>query len=111
AKDQVGGPGMIVMATDEAVKTGVESVLILSGLLSISVGIFNLLPIPLLDGGGMVMSVIEMLRGGKRLSANLQAAISMVGLAMVLVVMVSTMCLDLQRFGSQPEKPAVKATK
>ncbi len=107
AKDQVGGPGMIVMATDEAVKSGIESVLILSGLLSISVGIFNLLPIPLLDGGGMVMSVIEMLRGGKRPSANLQAAISMVGLAMVLLLMCSTLFLDFQRLGNQSQKPAV----
>ncbi len=111
AKDQVGGPGMIVMATDEAVKTGIESVLILSGLLSISVGIFNLLPIPLLDGGGMVMSVIEMLRGGKRLSASLQTKISMVGLAMVLLLMCSTLFLDFQRFGSQPGKPTPRAAR
>ena len=96
-KDNVGGPISIAQQTSEATKRGIDWIIGLAAMLSISVGIFNLLPIPTLDGGQMLVAVAEMLRGGKRLSIKVQGALTAAGLAMVLVLFVSVMLIDVGR--------------
>jgi len=82
----------------------------LAALLSISVGIFNLLPIYPLDGGQMVVAFVEMLRGGKRLSMRLQELIGTVGFAMVLLLFVSVLIVDVKRWMPKGESgPALVA--
>jgi len=96
-KDSVGGPGAIVKATSDAVRLGLDRVFILSASLSISVGIFNLFPVPPLDGGQMLVAVAEMLRGGRRLSLRVQSAVAAIGFALVAMLIVSVLWLDTSR--------------
>jgi regulator of sigma E protease len=78
-------------------------VIFLSAMLSISVGIFNLLPIPPLDGGQMLVAVAEMFRRGRRLSLRVQGFLTAAGLAMVLMLFVSVMMIDIGRL-TNPDK-------
>ncbi len=103
-KENVGGPISIAQATSTAVKLGPGYIILLSGLLSISVGIFNLLPIPPLDGGQMLVAVLEALRRGKRLSIQVQGAIATVGFAFVIFFFVTVMFIDVGRLlGPKPK--------
>jgi regulator of sigma E protease len=77
-------------------------VVVLAAMLSISLGIFNLLPISPLDGGQMLVAVAEMLRGGKRLSMKVQGAVAAVGLTLIMVMVVSIMFIDIGRISEKP---------
>lgn len=96
-KENVGGPGTMFTATREAVRLGVPSVLLLSALLSISVGIFNLLPAPPLDGGQMAIAIAEMFRGGRRLSMRVQMTLGTMGMAFVFLLVISALTVDVMR--------------
>jgi len=106
--DQVGGPATMVVYTSQAVQSGFTQVVLLAGFLSISLGIMNLLPIFPLDGGQMTVAVAEMLRGGRRLSIGVQNAIGTAGFAFVILLYVSVIFIDINRFlpgaKSVPEK-------
>lgn len=97
-KDDVGGIGTLAIVSTEAAKQGFERVLELAGLLSVSLGFMNLLPIPPLDGGQMVVAFIEMLRRGRRLSIRVQNAVSTAGFAFLIVLMFVVMAVDVGRF-------------
>ncbi|MBC8063480.1 MAG: site-2 protease family protein [Chlorobia bacterium] len=107
-KENVGGPISIAQATSNAVKFGPGTVVLLAGLLSISVGIFNLLPIPPLDGGQMLVAVAETVRGGRRLSIKVQGAIAAVGFAIVMMFFVMVMFIDVGRLTNPTPRPDVK---
>lgn len=110
ASDELGGPMTMIAATSETVKRGLGDTLALAGLLSISLGIFNLLPIPPFDGGQMVIAVVEMLRKGRRLSLKVQERVAAIGLALIGVLIVSVFVIDFKRFfGAQPETTKVTA--
>jgi len=95
--DTVSGPVTMVSMTADAVSNGIWQVLSLSALLSISVGVFNLLPAPPLDGGQMVMAVAEMFRRGKRLSMKAQGIASTVGVTFVLMLVAGALFVDVKR--------------
>jgi regulator of sigma E protease len=99
----VGGPATMLMVTRESVKEGVYRVFSLAAILSISVGILNLLPVPPLDGGQMMMAVIEMLRGGRRLSIQIQGTVAAIGLALVATLMLSVFFVDYKRWFTPSE--------
>jgi len=104
-KDSVGGPVAIVQMTHVAAKEGLHRVLSFMAALSISLGILNLLPIPILDGGHLVLYFIEWLRGGRRLTARQQWAVQMVGLAILLSILVLVTANDITRLiaGKMPQ--------
>lgn len=102
-EDSVGGPVAILGATKSATEDGVFSVLSLAAALSISVGIMNLLPIYPFDGGQMMVALMEMVRGGRRLSLRVQGAISSIGFACILLLVVSVMFIDIRRVAT-PDK-------
>lgn len=79
------------------------------GLISISLGIMNLLPIGMLDGGQMLIAVAEMLRGGRRLPFKIQMQFLTVGTLIVLGFMVFVNGRDLFRLIIPSEKPASTA--
>lgn len=108
-QEAIGGPVTIVRVTTNATDDGWTGILQLAALLSISLGIMNLLPIPPLDGGQMVVAFVEMLRGGKRLSLQVQHAVSAVGMFLVLALMLGAMAVDIGRVTKQPEPPKVEA--
>jgi len=99
----VGGPVTMVAATADAVRSGPWFIVELMALLSISAGIFNLLPIFPLDGGQMVVAVVEMFRRGKRLSMQLQNAVATVGFVLVMAMFLSILSVDIQRFMPKPK--------
>ncbi len=104
-KDSVGGPVAIVQMTHIAAKEGLHRVLSFMAALSISLGILNLFPIPILDGGHLVLYFIEWLRGGRRLTARQQWAVQMVGLAILLSILVLVTANDITRLiaGKMPQ--------
>ena len=97
----------MVSVTNDAVHSGIEAVIGTAALLSISVGIFNLFPIGMLDGGQMLLAFIEMFRR-RRLSIQTQAVFMNVGFAIVVTMFVCVMFIDAKRFlPFGKEKPAV----
>ncbi len=73
----------------------VLSLLEFSALISVNLGIFNLLPFPGLDGGRLLLAFIEFLRRGKRISPEKEAIISFVGLALLMLLAVVVMGSDI----------------
>jgi regulator of sigma E protease len=61
--NQLGGPIKIAQITGEVAKMGVLPLIMLISFISISLGLVNLLPIPLLDGGHIMLNTIEWIRG------------------------------------------------
>ena len=73
----------------EVVKaSGMTSVLFLGGFISISLALFNFLPVPPLDGGGMLIALIEGIRGGKRLPQKAVRYVYLVGMVLMLMLFV-----------------------
>ena len=62
-RDSVTGPIGLVYLTSEAVKMGIAPLLFLTSLFSLSLAIFNVFPIPILDGGHLLFLALEKLRG------------------------------------------------
>ena len=79
----VSGPVGISEAIGTAAKAGGASLLYITTLISINLGVMNLLPIPALDGGRLVSIIVEMITK-KRMPAKIEATINAVGLALLL---------------------------
>jgi regulator of sigma E protease len=112
--DDVGGPVAMVQGTAEATREGIMGVLWLTAMLSISLGIFNLLPVPPLDGGQMVMSFAELLRRGRRLSIQAQGLAVTMGLSVVGLLVVCVLYIDIHRIvapANSPMPPSAVQTK
>ena len=90
------GPVGIYQVTAQITQTGLLSTIALIGLLSVNVGIFNLLPIPILDGGRIFIVLIETLIG-RKLNERIQSAIMMAGLLMIVGIMVLATWNDISR--------------
>ena len=91
------GPLTIAKVAGDSASLGVVRFLSLLALLSISLGVINLLPVPILDGGQVVATVIEMARG-KPLPAAVQAMGTRVGIAMVACLMLLAFYSDATRW-------------
>ena len=83
--EQVSGPVGVVGAVNEAVHSsaGIWAVLMTAALLTINLGIFNLLPIPALDGGRILFMLIELVRG-RPVSAEREGLVHAIGLLLLL---------------------------
>lgn len=92
--DQLGGPIRIAKVSGDVATLGVVALINLAAVLSVSIGLLNLFPIPMLDGGHLVFYAIEALRG-KPLSERAQEMGFRVGLAFVLGLMVLSTWNDL----------------
>jgi regulator of sigma E protease len=84
--DQLGGPIRIVQVSGQVATVGFVALLHLTAVLSISIGLLNLFPIPLLDGGHLLFYAIEAVRG-RPLSERAQEFGFRIGLALVLMLM------------------------
>ena len=84
-------------ATTLADKNGLAQQVSLLAELSISLAIFNLLPIPILDGGHLLAFFIEWVRRGKKMTDQQQQAFLMTGLAVIGVLFVLIMTKDILR--------------
>jgi regulator of sigma E protease len=98
------GPLEIASLSGEAAKQGLPSLLHLMGLVSISIAILNLLPIPVLDGGQILVLLVESLLR-RDLSLRLKEAINLVGLAFIVLLMVTVIFFDARRRWFPPAVP------
>ena len=96
--DQVGGPLLMAEATAEMVKFGIEPLLLWMAMLSANLGFFNLLPIPVLDGGHLTFYALEAIRR-RPLSARAEALGLRFGLAVIGALVVLVNLSDLLRLG------------
>ncbi len=87
AADQVGGPIRIAQISGEVATLGIAALINLAAVLSISIGLLNLFPVPLLDGGHLLFYAVEALRG-RPLSERAQEMGFRIGLGLVLMLMV-----------------------
>ncbi len=93
---QVSGPVGIVGEIGNAAKAGFEYLLFLAALISINLGIFNLLPIPALDGSRIMFLLLEGVRG-KPINPEREGMVHMVGFVLLLLLMVMVTFNDLAR--------------
>ncbi len=87
AADQLGGPIRIAQVSGQVATAGFVPLLHLAAVLSVSIGLLNLFPIPLLDGGHLLFYAIEALRG-RPLSERAQELGFRIGLAIVVMLMI-----------------------
>jgi regulator of sigma E protease len=87
AADQVGGPIRIAQISGQVATIGVAALVHLAAVLSISIGLLNLFPVPLLDGGHLLFYAVEAVRG-RPLSDRAQEMGFRIGLGLVLMLMV-----------------------
>jgi regulator of sigma E protease len=87
AADQVGGPLRIAQISGQVATFGVAALFHLAAVLSISIGLLNLFPVPLLDGGHLLFYAVEAVRG-RPLSERAQEMGFRIGLGLVLMLMV-----------------------
>jgi len=95
--DSFGGPVAIYAATEQVVSYGFLSTLSFLAYLSINLGVVNLLPIPALDGGKLLINIVEGIRG-KPLEPEREGIITAVGFGLLLLLMVLVTWNDIQRF-------------
>ena len=93
----VGGPIMIASLTSQQVKEGVSAYLSFIAMVSIILMIVNLLPIPVLDGGMVIFSIIEGIMG-KPLKLGTQAVLQRIGVVVLLFIMIFAFYNDISRF-------------
>ena len=87
AADQVGGPIRIAQISGQVATIGLSALIHLAAVLSISIGLLNLFPVPLLDGGHLLFYAVEAVRG-RPLSERAQEMGFRIGLGLVLMLMV-----------------------
>jgi regulator of sigma E protease len=95
AADQLGGPIRIAQVAGQVATLGFLPILNLAAVLSVSIGLLNLFPIPLLDGGHLLFYAIEAVRG-RPLSERAQEIGFRIGLAVVLMLMIFATYNDIR---------------
>lgn len=91
--EQLSGPVKVAKVSGEVATLGVVALINLMALLSLNIGIFNLLPVPMLDGGHLMYYFIEAVRG-RPLSMRVQEMGFRFGFALVMALMVFTLFND-----------------
>ena len=92
----IGGPILIFQVYGQQAELGLNYFIMLTAFLSINLGLLNLLPIPILDGGHILFFLIEIIKGKPVSEANRERA-AQVGLFMLLSLMVFAFYNDLMR--------------
>jgi len=94
-QDSVTGPVGIAKVTGEAVKLGWMYTLQLIVFLSVNLGLINIIPFPALDGGRLIFILIEMGRGGKKVSKKVENAIHSLGFVLLLALIFAVTYRDI----------------
>lgn len=96
---EISGPVGIVKVIGDAAKTGMVYILYLTAVISINLGIFNLLPIPALDGSRIIFLLLEALRG-RPVDPNKENLVHMVGFALLMLLVVVITYRDIVKIFS-----------
>lgn len=94
--NKLGGPVAIFKASSDAAKNGIENVLDFLAIISINIGIFNLIPIPALDGGKIVLNILEAIRR-KPLKQEIETYVTLAGVVIMVVLMIAVTWNDIMR--------------
>ena len=94
--NKLGGPVAIFKASSDAAKNGIENVLYFLAMISINIGIFNLIPIPALDGGKIVLNILEAIRR-KPLKQEIETYVTLAGVVIMIVLMIAVTWNDIMR--------------
>lgn len=94
--NKLGGPVAIFKASSDAAKNGIENVLYFLAIISINLGIFNLIPIPALDGGKIVLNILEAIRR-KPLKQEIETYVTLAGVVIMVVLMIAVTWNDIMR--------------
>ena len=94
--NKLGGPVAIFKASSDAAKNGLENVLYFLAIISINIGIFNLIPIPALDGGKIVLNILEAIRR-KPLKQEIETYVTLAGVVIMIVLMLAVTWNDIMR--------------
>ncbi|MGL4913821.1 MAG: RIP metalloprotease RseP [Romboutsia sp.] len=86
--NSVAGPVGVISLVSGAAKSGIFNLLYLGSIISLNLGIINLVPFPALDGGRLVLLFLEWIRGGKKIKPEKEAMINMIGLCALMAFMV-----------------------
>jgi regulator of sigma E protease len=92
----LGGPIAIAQVSVQAARGGIETLLLLVALISINVAVFNLLPVPILDGGQIVLNIAETIKGSA-FSTQTRERILKGGLLLIGLLFVTVMFNDISR--------------
>lgn len=95
--DALSGPVGIYQATGEVAQYGIFNLMHWAAILSINLGIMNLLPLPALDGGRLLFFLFEAIRG-KPVDKQKEGMVHFVGIVLLMVLMVVVTWNDIQRF-------------
>jgi regulator of sigma E protease len=96
-RDTVGGPIMMYRMASVSGAKGWDAFLLMIALISINLGLINLLPIPILDGGNVLMFALEGLRR-KRLSTRVREAVVLAGLVVIVSMTILALKNDIVRY-------------
>ncbi len=95
----LGGPLLIAQMAGEHAQKGIISLLFFTAVLSVNLGILNLFPIPILDGGQLIIILLESLRG-KPISVKKLELVQKVGIVLIILIMAFAFYNDLMRIFS-----------
>jgi len=95
--DALSGPVGIYKTTEEVAKYGIFTLMSWAGMLSINLGIMNLLPLPALDGGRLMFFILEALRG-KPVDRQKEGMVHFVGIMLLMLLMIVVTWNDIQKF-------------
>ncbi|GAA0332079.1 RIP metalloprotease RseP [Bacillus carboniphilus] len=95
--DMLSGPVGIYKSTEEVANQGIYNLMKWAALLSINLGIMNLLPLPALDGGRLLFFAVELVRG-KPIDRQKEGIVHFIGFALLMLLMLVVTWNDIQRF-------------
>jgi len=95
--NDLAGPVGILQITGQAAKQGLAMLIYWAGILSLYLGIFNLLPIPALDGSRLLFLSLEGVRG-KPIDPQKESVVHLVGFALLMLLMIVVTVNDVSKF-------------
>lgn len=101
----VSGPLSIAQMSSGAASLGMAAFLSFLAFISVNLAVLNVLPVPVLDGGTIVLLLVEKLRGGRRLSDRTVGNLQLVGMALLLLLMVFALRNDVKNVFGVGERP------
>ena len=96
AEGNIGGPVLIVAIIWEAIRLGMAHVIYITAVISASLAVINLFPLPVLDGGHILFMAIEKIRG-RPLSAKSEELLTKIGMAVLMLLMLFVLYNDISQ--------------
>ncbi|GMA69235.1 zinc metalloprotease [Leuconostoc litchii] len=94
--DKLGGPVSIAKTTSSVAKTGFLNILVFMAMLSVNLGIMNLIPIPALDGGKIILNLLEAILR-RPLPQSFESGVTVVGAVFMIILMIAVTVNDILR--------------